>query len=211
MRGRVSGGGRGAVTGLSDAGLVWAMTLGAGGSFHKFSLMRDGYAAGVWLPVRGSRRSFERLARADDCLVSAVPRYDDSQGWPARTTVLWAVLESAKDAQALKAFRPAPTLVLREGLTVRRVALWWLWSDLALDDGWGIRANKRIAHKLGTKKKWAEFTFTLRPPGTILRKGRAKPVVVHVEHRDDEAVYEPRAIVARLKDPPAPRDWKSAA
>lgn len=196
----------------SDQALLWQM-IGGAGKFHRFSFMRDGRAVAVWLPVheRFARRSFERLCTEDDCLVSTVPRLDNRHGWPGRTCVLWAQLDNGRQAKALEAFRPEPTMVLREGTSVRRVALWALWGDKPLDDDWGIRANKRIAHKLGTKKKHAEFTFTFRPPGTVLRKGREKPLLVSVEHRS-EAIYSAREVVGALQEAPAPSTaWRDAA
>lgn len=128
--------------------------------------------------------------------------------WPGAMPLplLWTRTENKDSARRLERFRPAPSLLLREGDTVRHIAFWLVrrpltWSQLE-------RANKRIAHNVGAPKKYADpDTFTFPLPGTFLRRGRTRPVPVTVESMSLET-HTAKAIVGRLKDAPDPDAWR---
>jgi hypothetical protein len=122
---------------------------------------------------------------------------------------LWLRTESKKEAQMLARFRPKPTIIVREGSTSRMIALWQMRNPLTYE--WLVRANKRIAHKTFSAKKWAAPEFAFPAPGSCLRAGRARPVPVRVEEFNPDAVYTPREVVGRLKEAPDPAAWREAA
>lgn len=120
-------------------------------------------------------------------------------------TALWAVVEGKEQAAQLARFRPAPGLVLREGASSRRTALWplrdsWRWADV-------LKANKRIAYRLRSVQKWSDPDVMVIPaPGSCLRVGRSRPAPVVVEALTLEQ-YGLLDVVGRLKDPPE-QDWQ---
>jgi hypothetical protein len=126
-----------------------------------------------------------------------------------RYGAFWAVVTGSEQNRWLERFRPAPTMLLREGASTRRVALWWLEQSLAHD--WIVRGNKRIAHTLRAVKKQADPDHMLFPVvGSCLRSGRSRPVPIVVERLGIDA-YRPRDVVGHLKEPPPPRDWRTQA
>ena len=80
-------------------------------------------------------------------------------------------------------------------------AYWSIWPPLAPDRL--ERANRRLAHALGADMRATDCARILRPPGTFNHK-TGEPVPVEIERLNVE-VYEARAIVEGLPDPPAPR------
>lgn len=161
----------------------------------------------------GELRDFSRvvLERAEDrdVVVSAGLRSRRGMGSCAQSRVLWARCESRREAEALRRFRPVPSIVLREGSTCRLVALWQLPNPLNYE--WVVRANRRIAHKLWGAKKWGtDLEFAFAVPGSCLRAGRARPVPVRVEAFGG-GVYLPRDVVGKLKEAPDPSSWREKA
>lgn len=177
----------------------------------------------IWLPleerwevawhrcgVPGSGRRLVRRVRAVDERLSgqvllSIPRKKLGGGAPY-ATVLWARVEGDKQRKALDRFRPVPPVVVQEGASTRAVAFWPL--DRALGWEWIVRANKRIAHRLGTPKKWADPDEFLFPaPGSCLRAGRSRPLPV-VMTRLEPVHFTARQVVGRLKDAPDPNAWR---
>lgn len=189
---------------------LWAM-LAVPGRFNRVSWTRPGEDRAFHMDYAFEEGADWRQAVSvygDDCdvLLSAGLRPRRGFGTCGTSRVLWARVEGKKDAQALARFRPAPTLVLREGSTARFVALWELRSELRYE--WLLRANRRIAHKLFSPKKWSDAEFVLPAPGSCLRAGRARPVPVRVESFEPLAIYRPRDVVGKLKEAPDPLAWR---
>jgi hypothetical protein len=162
-----------------------------------------------WCPV-DDVRCFERWCEAwsydGDLSVGLVPWMERSEYWTVGGSVFWAHTDSGGSSVALDSFGVKPTLVVREGSTSRRTALWALAAPLTLE--WVERGNRRIAHELGTAKKRCGRSGEVFVPGTILRKGRKRPVGVHLEHFDPKALYTAKAVVGHLRDAPDPGAWK---
>ena len=74
------------------------------------------------------------------------------------------------------------------------------------------RANKRLAHALGCKKKWADPGVMVPVPGTVLRLAASgqRATVVHVEQVSGEQ-HGANRVFGQLRDAPEPRDWREAA
>jgi hypothetical protein len=196
----------------SELNMLWTMT-GAARGFHLVT-WND--------PVEGRQEHWigvEELDRyvglidflsrdmALEVEVSAVPRPQRGFGTAGLAHCLWVRTEGKKQLEKLARFRPRPTLVLEEGDSTRRIAFWALSEPLNYE--WVIRANKRIAHALFAPKKWAEPEFMFNPPGSCLRDGRARPVLIRVAERNDE-LYSAKQVVGRLKDAPDPEAWRQA-
>ena len=122
-----------------------------------------------------------------------------------RFGAFWARVEGTEQNRFLERFRPNPTLIMREGSSSRRTAVWGLCGrpDL-LSYEQVVKGNKRIAHALRSPKKWGDPDKMRFPvPGTALREGRQRPVPIVVEHLSVDE-YRPRQVVGRLIDPPVP-------
>jgi hypothetical protein len=154
-------------------------------------------------------RLVEDWSYAGDLSVMLLPWLEPSYLTAGLGNVLWAHTVSGGSSAALDKFRPAPTFVVREGSTSRRTALWALSRPVDVD--WVERGNRRIAHRLGTPKKNCGTLGEMYLPGTILRKGRKRPVAVHLEHFDPQALYTARQVVGHLRDAPDPNAWKERA
>jgi hypothetical protein len=177
-----------------------------------------------WLAVQSTRgrhwlapAHFERWRRlADtqtwdgDLAVYLCPWLDrGSFLHPARSGVVWAHLESGDSCARLSRFRVRPTLVVSEGGSVRRTAVWALTRPLSHD--WCERANRRLAHFFRGPKKHCGTTGRLYIPGTVLRAGRKRPVPASVEEFNPDAIYTARQVVGALKDAPDPDAWRQAS
>lgn len=154
-----------------------------------------------YLPV-ADRDRFEFYAGLDDVSLSLVPRRaEQEEGALSSAGAMWVRLDSAKQSQALERFRPVPSLVLREGNTVRRWALWFVSPHpnvMQLE-----RGNRRLAHALGAKKKFAGAEQLFHPPGVTLKWGRdRRPLVVTIEFESGN-VYTPGHVAGHLRDAPA--------
>jgi hypothetical protein len=144
--------------------------------------------------------------RCDREVRLSLPRSKRGLQYVARAACLWAVTEGKDPAKKLARFRPAPTIVLREGTSSRLWAIWALNNPAAHEHI--VRANKRIAHRLGTAKKWADPDALLVPaPGSCLREGRARPCPVVVAALQP-TFHTMRQIVGQLRDAPDPMAWR---
>jgi hypothetical protein len=185
---------------------LWSMLAGTGEpGYLEFRFRLDGQWEGPCFIESTHSKACLRLMRQEHASVGAIPRRKPGAGYLTGANVIWARLETGKHAEALARFRPAPTMVLREGKSQRRVALWGLAEPLNMV--WSERANKRVAHQLGCKKKFGESEWMFHPPGTTLVLG-TKPVQVWAEHLDPGALFMARGVVGHLRDAPAPHDWK---
>lgn len=161
-------------------------------------------------------RACDRLAWLGDASVNAVPYLREREVlYHGSSSVLWARCESGRQVANLRRFKVRPTLVLREGDTVRHTAFWALSEPL--DPVRVDRANRRIAHWLGSPKKYCDVGFRFAPPGAILRwrfhhegpavvkRRRQVPVLVRPYGGSGEA-YAWGAVVGHLRDAPDPRE-----
>lgn len=135
-----------------------------------------------------------------------VPRARAPLAYASQSSALWARVEGTKQWRALLAFRPAPTIILREGASSRADAIWGL--DRALSPDWARKGSERLAYALRASRKFADpDTAVIHPPGSCLRDGRTHPVPVVVHSCTDE-IYSARQVVGRLKEPPDPNAWR---
>lgn len=151
-----------------------------------------------WFPVADDWR-WERMLRhhqgkGNDPRISLVPRRDRHLDNVGRSTVLWARGETGDSWKRLSLFVPRPTLILRDGITCRYTALWWLTEPLPMTadpaTDWLTRANRRLAQALGARMGAAS-------PEWLMPYGLS---VLHVA--DESACYTARRVVGKLADRP---------
>lgn len=193
--------------------LLWAILSGPRGF-----LALDSPHARHFVSV-GKPRNFSWVCERDgyrgDLKVNTVPMLEESYRHFADPQCLWVRTETGRAQQLLGRFRPRPTLVVREGDSVRCVALWALseslsteprWMRYGRGHSWLEEANRRLAHELDCPKKHASPWFAFNPPGAILREGRKQPALHHVVYRS-EGLYQPRQVVGHLAPAPDPKAW----
>lgn len=119
---------------------------------------------------------------------------------------LWAVVDTGDGVQRLARFRTRPTLVLGEGDTRVRAAIWALSKPLKWP--WTVQANKRLAHHLGGPKKFSDPDHSIRVPGSFVRDGRIVPLPIHVLEMNPTGLYTAAEVVKYLPDAPDPNAWR---
>lgn len=167
----------------------------------------------MWIPcddLARWRHHANWFSERYDVRVGLTPRSGRAHDGLQRCSVLWAVADSRRACERLGRLRPRPTLVLREGDTVRTTALWALDRTMAWD--WTVRGNRRIAHAISAPKKWSTPEHAVRLPGSAVRWGRdgprLLPLRVNVVEFEPRAIYEPRRVVGHLPDAPDPDAWR---
>jgi hypothetical protein len=184
---------------VTEREIFWALLWGDGEHRHEVQLRYEGERVVCWIPCH-HRERLTRLLDYEDCFVSAVPRgrRHDSLSWgPAH--MLWAFFSRPDSCRRLERFRPAPTLVWREGRSSRRWAAWGLSAPLS--PAFVQQATERLSHYLGGLRKAG------RPDALIASPFSGRWAV---EFHQPET-YTPRQIVGGLRDAPDPHQWKAAA
>lgn len=176
-------------------GALWALLWGDGGQYHE---IRIGPAT-CWIPTH-RRAAFEDLLTKPDVRVSFVPRTDRDPFAIGRTHVLWARLERPASADLLSRLPVGPTLVLREGRSSRRTALWALSRPVSGD--FITRGNERLSHACKGRRRAADASSLFDSPFS--------PGKLWVEYEAD-SFHTAREIVGRLKDAPDMDAWRQAA
>lgn len=119
---------------------------------------------------------------------------------------LWVRTDSKAAAARLARFRPEPSVVLREGVSSRFWALWWLdrlWNADVI-----LRANERISYNVGAPRKGASPDELWVPaPGSCLRVGRTRPAPVAVVSAPGH-LWKIQQVTKRLKDAPDRNAWR---
>jgi len=182
----------------------WAMLWGPG--FHEITCRYSEGPARIWMPC-SRKHPFERIVRADDCYVSAVPRRSEDSLAYGAAHVLWVRLDRPEAGERLSKVPLAPTAVLREGRSSRRYALWALSQPLWGD--WIDRANARLSHFCKGRRGAGTASQLVLSPFTRLTTA-TRTVPVYVEYESDTYATA-RQIVGRLPDAPATDGWKAAA
>lgn len=182
----------------------WSMLWGPG--FHEIECRYSEGAARIWMPCE-RRRPFARILSADDCFVSAVPRTERNSFAIGPAHILWARLDRPDCADRLARLPVGPTLVVREGRSSRRYALWALSRPVSGD--WIDRANARLSHACKGRRGAGTATQLILSPFTRLTNAH-RAVRVYVEY-ESETYATAREIVGRLSDAPDRDAWKQAA
>jgi hypothetical protein len=170
----------------------WALLWGDAGQWREVRV--DGTTC--WIPCERPRPLIRLLAGASSAQVGPVSRSAQDTYALAPSWVLWARLERPGCADLLGRLPVGPTLVVREGRSSRRTALWALSRPLC--GPWITRANERLAHACQGRRGTADASALIGSPFT----GSA-----YIEYESDQ-ISTARQIVGRLKDAPATDGWK---
>lgn len=185
---------------------LWAMIAAAEGQRVRVAVRHRGELADIYVPHDQPNR-FRRLLDAEEAQVALVPRRGRSS-LLAKGSVLWARIDSAKACTGLERFRFPPTLVVREGRSIRRWALWALARPL---DPYDIeQLNRRIASRLGATQKHGETDRMVWMPGAWVAMGRDRRLRCWAEYESD-GLFDPQVLDTAL---PALKDrnaWRDAA
>ena len=179
--------------------LFW-LTRGNGSGVREIWIEQTRY----WIPA-GDHREFTRKLRGaqvlNDGALSFVPRMEEDSYFTVPSSCLWVRVETRHAAKLLAEFQPQPTLILRDGDTVKRTALWWL--DQPLSALWALRANERLSQALKGIRKCGAQDELLVPPEA--RTG-AQTVVLEslrlASFHPNQIVGSDRPDGRRLKDAP---------
>jgi hypothetical protein len=183
---------------------LWAMLWGPG--IHELYCHHQGPTR-IWIPT-ASRRAFMRALALGDCYVSAVPRDEEDSYALGDAHVVWVRLERPESAERLGRLPVPPTVVIREGRSSRRWALWALSQPLR--GPWIGQANERLAHAVRGRRGTADASTLILSPFTSLTVGRRTPIQVSIEW-ESTTFATARQIVGRLSDPPSLDSWRAAA
>lgn len=187
---------------------LFAMLGGNGRGYHHIRWQDQGAWRNHWTAVTDKRMFglLRRVGEDNETELFLVPRALEGTRFAGESSCLWVRVEGTRQLEALQAFRPVPTITLREGASSRCTALWGLSKPLGPD--WCLRGSERLAHALGAARKWCDpDTATLNPPGSCLRVGRVRPVPVVVESISDE-LYAARDVVGGLREAPSRDAWR---
>lgn len=190
--------------------LLWHCAGGKGQGFHllRFHEPEDSYFLPVSAPTIYAAM-IEGQAWDRSPSVGLVPMVENGN-YRLRAdhaSCLWARVETGESARRLGEFSPRPTLVLRDGKTCKRTALWALHSPLEMV--WVRELNRRLQHRFCAPKKFAEPDFAVHPPGVVLRAGRSKPLEIVAELVGD-GCYGAREVAGSLPQSPDPDAWAKA-
>lgn len=160
----------------------------------------------AFVAVRDLRAAVEKILTLDtvNVYVGAAPRVRES-GRAAdveRVWTLWADADSEQAVEALRRFRPLPSIVVRTS-PGRLQALWPL--RVAVAPAWARRANRRLAHALGADMAATDPARILRAIGSHNFK-HSPPTPVACARLELD-VFEMRDVAGALPDVPgdAPR------
>ena len=159
---------------------------------------------------RAVARTILALGRDSDVWVGVAPRRQRHGGRAAiaRVWALWADCDGAAAAAAAEAFQPAPAILVRSGSGANLHAYWLLAEPLAPE--LAERANRRLAHALGSDPASTDAARILRPPGTRNHKHQP-PAAVRLERLQPGRLVAARDVVGHLVDPPDRRPTPAPA
>lgn len=176
-------------------GALWALLWGDGGQYHEIRLG----PSVCWIPTH-KRRTFEELMHEPDARISFVPRTERDPFALGDAHVLWARLERPASGDLLSRLPVGPTLVIREGRSSRRTALWGLSRPVSGD--FITRGNERLSHACKGRRRAADASSLFDSPFS--------PGKLWIEYEDDGPFHTAREIVGRLRDAPATDGWRQS-
>ncbi len=151
--------------------------------------------------VRGLATRAIALGRRTDVYVGCAPRTRRYGGRDAvrHAHVLWADCDDDAAVAALRAFEPAPAIVIASGSGSNCHAYWALSEPLSRDEV--ERGNRRLAHALGADPASADGARILRVPATWSHK-HEPPTPVDAVVFDAALRFAVADVVGGLCDPP---------
>ena len=181
-----------------EAKHFWSLLIGEDGHVFQVQFSADGERSNTWVPCAQAPAMLERLLCQEgyDTTVSPVARSNKHEDDWGPSWCAWCHCTTKESVRLLDAFPPAPTLVIREGDTIKRWALWALSRPLVGE--WILKANERLSYRLKGLRRDASPTVLIPSP---YNGGN------HVAAYTDGAYYHPKAVVGGLRDAPE-RKWR---
>ena len=151
--------------------------------------------------LRGMASRAIALGRRTDVYVGCAPRTRRHGGRDAvdHAFTLWADCDGEHAIDALRAFKPEPSIVIASGTGTNCHAYWLLTEPLPRDEV--ERANRRLAHALSADPVSADAARILRAPGTYSHKHQP-PTAVTALRFDVARRLHPADVTDGLTDPP---------
>jgi CHC2 zinc finger/RepB DNA-primase from phage plasmid len=149
-----------------------------------------------------------QLALGTDVFVGVVPRRrrrGRREDLADQAGVVWADCDGPESVEALRRFRPAPSMVVASGSGLNRHAYWFLHEPVEIEEL--ECANRRLAFALGADRASTDGARILRPAGSLSFKHRP-PTAVRLLLVDGEARFGVEDVVRGLREPssePRPR------
>jgi CHC2-type zinc finger protein/DNA primase RepB-like protein len=142
-----------------------------------------------------------RVGAKTDLYVGVCPRSrrEGTRAAVENAHVLWVDADTPESIEALRAFRPRPSLVIGSGHGLH--AYWSLVEPIGPDEV--EQANRKLAHRLRADARATDAARILRPPGTFNFKGQ-RPLAVKLRHVEVE-VFTAAELTWDLPDPPDAR------
>ena len=169
---------------------------------HGTGMRRRVYHVADELPAAAA--AILELGAWTDVYVGCAPRDRRAGGLDAirRAWVLWVDCDTRKAVAALRAFTPAPAIIVRSGSGEHRHAYWPLTGPV--DTAAATAANRRLAHAIGADVGAVTTAATiLRPPDTRNFK-QHPPMPVVAERLQPWRKVSATRLVGDLADPPGP-------
>jgi CHC2 zinc finger len=150
--------------------------------------------------VEAAAAAIRSAGRRTDLYIGVAPRCrrEGTREAVERVHVLWADLDEPEAIEALRPFRPAPSIVVASGSGLH--AYWSLWPPIGPEEA--ERANRRLAHRLGADPRATDVARILRPPESFNHQG-SEPRPVRAVKLEAE-VFAVGEVVGELADPPGP-------
>jgi RepB DNA-primase from phage plasmid/CHC2 zinc finger len=167
---------------------------------HQGGMRRQVWRVADELPAAAA--AIAALGERTDIYVGCAPRRERPGGLDelARVWTLWVDCDTPAAVDALRAFTPAPAIVIRSGSRENRHAYWTLTSPVTA--AVATAANRRLAHALGADPgAVTSAAAILRPPGTRNHKHTPATPVVAERLQPWRRVNAAR-LVDKLAEPP---------
>jgi RepB DNA-primase from phage plasmid len=175
-----------------------------GSSYLEIRCLRPDGAPGPreFIPVRDLKRAVEVVLGLQDVnvYVGAAPRVreDGTAGAVERVWCLWADIDGRTALEALAAFRPLPSIVIRSGSPDCAHAYWPLRR--AVSPQGAQRANRRLAAALGADMNATDPARILRCAGALNHKH--DPPAEVICRRLELITFDLASVVGSLPDSP---------
>jgi hypothetical protein len=143
-----------------------------------------------------------KLSRRTDVYIGCAPRTRRHGGRDsiARLWTLWADIDGADALERLRAFEPAPHMIVASG-SPDSAHSWWDLREPASPQQ-AERANRRLAHHLGADMRATDAARILRPAATWNHK-HSPPAAVECVHLDARRALTVDELLANVPELPA--------
>jgi hypothetical protein len=183
-----------AIRGREPAGSLFEIRhkLDSGGMGQLFHDCRE---------LDGLLDTISQLGRRADVYIGCAPRTRRQGGRDsiARLWTLWADVDGADALERLRAFEPAPHMVIRSG-SANCVHAWWDLREPASPQQ-AERANRRLAHHLSADMRATDAARILRPAATWNHK-HSPPAAVECVHLDARRALTVDELLANVPELP---------